>query len=187
MQYPMSYISGHDCQLGREFQGLSCFTQNGNSSVGWKVKKGEIESLSWKKIPHCQPKSQRWCASTLTFKFCPLCTLTVYPFTASFKYLWHGVRRADQFEHCSSGWCSTLYIHSRHVQSQRVCSCATRDGQSPSEMAVGSVEKDVGSQRHHASMVYHARVWIGTLTIQLVSRGRQCGCTIFWLNPTASQ
>ena len=46
-----------------------------------------------------------------------------------------------------------------------------RDGQSPSEMAVGSVKKDVGSQRHHAFMVCYARVWIGTLAVQLVSRG----------------
>ena len=47
-----------------------------------------------------------------------------------------------------------------------------RDGQSPSEMTVGSVEKDVGSQRHHAFMVCHARVvWIGTPTVQLVSHG----------------
>jgi hypothetical protein len=44
-------------------------------------------------------------------------------------------------------------------------------------MAVGSVEKDVGG--HHPFMACHALVWIGTLTIQLVSRGRQCGCTIF--------
>jgi len=34
-----------------------------------------------------------------------------------------------------------------------------------------SVEKDVGSQRHHAFMVCHARVWIRTPTVQLVSRG----------------
>ena len=33
-----------------------------------------------------------------------------------------------------------------------------RDGQSPSEMDVGSVEKDVGSQRHHAFMVCHIYV-----------------------------
>jgi hypothetical protein len=46
-----------------------------------------------------------------------------------------------------------------------------RDGQSPSEMVVGSVEKDVGSQGHHAFMVCHARMWIGTPTVQLVSRG----------------
>jgi len=47
-----------------------------------------------------------------------------------------------------------------------------RDGQSPPEMAVGSVKKDVGSQRHHAFMVCHARVvWIGTPTVQLVSHG----------------
>ena len=30
-----------------------------------------------------------------------------------------------------------------------------RDGQSPSKMAVCSVEKNVGGQRHHASMVCH--------------------------------
>jgi hypothetical protein len=36
-------------------------------------------------------------------------------------------------------------------------------------MAVGSKEKDVGG--HHAFMVCHARVWIVTLTAQLVSRG----------------
>ena len=46
-----------------------------------------------------------------------------------------------------------------------------KDGQSPAEMAVGSVKKDVGSQRHHAFMVCHARVWIGTPAVQLVSRG----------------
>jgi len=54
---------------------------------------------------------------------------------------------------------------------ENVWSTRQRDGQSPSEMAVGSVEKDVGSQRHHAFMVCHARVWIGTSTVQLVSRG----------------
>jgi hypothetical protein len=46
-----------------------------------------------------------------------------------------------------------------------------RDGQSPTEMAVGSVEKDVGSQRYHTFMVCHARVWIGTPTVQSVLRG----------------
>ena len=46
-----------------------------------------------------------------------------------------------------------------------------RDGQSPSEMAVGSVEKDVESQRHHTFMVCYARVWIGTPTVRLVLRG----------------
>jgi hypothetical protein len=46
-----------------------------------------------------------------------------------------------------------------------------RGGQSPSEMAVGSVEKDVGSQTHHAFMVCHMYVWIGTPTVQLISRG----------------
>ena len=46
-----------------------------------------------------------------------------------------------------------------------------RDGQSPLEMAVGSAEKDVGSQRHHAFMVCHMYVWIGTPTVQLISRG----------------
>jgi len=45
-----------------------------------------------------------------------------------------------------------------------------RDGQSPSEMAVGNAEKDVGSQRHHAFMVCHARMWIGTPTVQLFLR-----------------
>ena len=45
-----------------------------------------------------------------------------------------------------------------------------RDGQSPSEMAVDSVEKDIGGQIHHAFMVCHARVWIETSTVQLVSR-----------------
>ena len=45
------------------------------------------------------------------------------------------------------------------------------DGQSPSEMAVGSVKKDVGSQRHHAFMVCNVRVWIGTPTVQLIPRG----------------
>jgi len=44
------------------------------------------------------------------------------------------------------------------------------DGQSPTEMAVGIVEKDVGGQNHHAFMVCHARVWIETPTVQLVSR-----------------
>ena len=47
------------------------------------------------------------------------------------------------------------------------------DGQSPSEMAVGSVEKDIGGQRHHARMVCHAQVWIGTPTVQLASHGSQ--------------
>ena len=46
-----------------------------------------------------------------------------------------------------------------------------RDGQFPSKMAVGSVEKDVRSQRHRAFMVCHARVWIGTPTVQLVLHG----------------
>jgi hypothetical protein len=46
-----------------------------------------------------------------------------------------------------------------------------RDGQSLAETAVGSVEKDVGGQRRHAFMVCHVRVWIGTPTVQLVSRG----------------
>ena len=41
-----------------------------------------------------------------------------------------------------------------------------RNGLSPSEMAVGSVEKDVGGKRHHAFMVCRARVWIGTPTVQ---------------------
>ena len=36
-------------------------------------------------------------------------------------------------------------------------------------MAVGSVEEDVGDQKHHAFMVCHARVWIGAPTVQLVS------------------
>jgi len=36
-------------------------------------------------------------------------------------------------------------------------------------MAVGSVEKVVGDQRHHG--VCHARVWIGIPTVRLVSRG----------------
>jgi hypothetical protein len=65
-----------------------------------------------------------------------------------------------------SGWyvCESDLGHSLHTTRQR-------DGQSPSEMAVGSVEKDVGSQRHNAFMVCHARVWIGTPTVQLVSRG----------------
>jgi hypothetical protein len=51
-----------------------------------------------------------------------------------------------------------------------------RDKQSPTdsacilEMAVGSVRKDVGGQTHHAFMVCHARVWIETSTVQLVSR-----------------
>ena len=47
-----------------------------------------------------------------------------------------------------------------------------RDGQFlPTELAVGSVEKDVGGQRHQAFMVCHARVWIGTPTVQLVLHG----------------
>jgi hypothetical protein len=46
-----------------------------------------------------------------------------------------------------------------------------RDGQSPSKMAVCSVEKNVGGQRHHASMVCHLRVWIRIPTFQLVLRG----------------
>jgi hypothetical protein len=45
------------------------------------------------------------------------------------------------------------------------------DGLSPTEMAVGSVEKDVGGQRHHAYVVCHVRVWTGTPTVQLVLRG----------------
>ena len=36
-------------------------------------------------------------------------------------------------------------------------------------MAVGSVEKDVKGQIHHAFVVCHARVWIGTPTVQFVS------------------
>jgi hypothetical protein len=38
-------------------------------------------------------------------------------------------------------------------------------------MAVGREENDVGVQIHHAFMVCHARVWIGTPTVQLVLRG----------------
>jgi hypothetical protein len=34
--------------------------------------------------------------------------------------------------------------------------------------AVGSVNTDVGGQRHPAFMVCHAQVWIGTPTVQLV-------------------
>ena len=66
-----------------------------------------------------------------------------------------------------SGWyvCESDLGHSLLTTRQR-------DGQSPSEMAVGSVEKDVGGQRHHVFMVCgHARVWIGTRTVQSVLRG----------------
>jgi hypothetical protein len=65
-----------------------------------------------------------------------------------------------------SGWyvCESDLGHS-------VLTTRQRDGQSPSEMDVGSVEKDVGSQRHHAFMVCHLYVWIGIPTVQLVSRG----------------
>jgi len=54
---------------------------------------------------------------------------------------------------------------------QSLLTTRQRDGQSSTEMAVGSVEKDVGGQRHHAFMVCHARVWFGTPTVQLVLRG----------------
>jgi len=52
-----------------------------------------------------------------------------------------------------SGWyvCESDLGHS-------VLTTRQRDGQSPSEMDVGSVEKDVGSQRHHAFMVCHIYV-----------------------------
>ena len=47
-----------------------------------------------------------------------------------------------------------------------------RGGQSPAEMTAGSVEEDVGGQRHHALLVCHARVRSGTPTVhQLVSCG----------------
>jgi hypothetical protein len=60
-------------------------------------------------------------------------------------------------------WAATPYLQPQGKE---------RDGQSPSEMAVGSVEKDVGGQRHHVFMVCgHARVWIGTRTVQSVLRG----------------
>jgi hypothetical protein len=61
-----------------------------------------------------------------------------------------------------------------------------RGGRSPSEMAVGSVEKDVGGQRHHTFMVCHAKVWIGTPIVQLVSRGN-AAVQFFDLNSTATQ
>jgi hypothetical protein len=65
-----------------------------------------------------------------------------------------------------------------------------KDGQSPSEMAVGSVEKDIylGSETPclHGCHGGHARVWIETPTVQL-NIARQCGCTILWLTPTATQ
>ena len=59
-------------------------------------------------------------------------------------------------------WAATPYLQPQGKE---------RDGQSPSEMAVGSVEKDVGGQRHHAYVVCHVRVWTGTPTVQLVLRG----------------
>ena len=58
-----------------------------------------------------------------------------------------------------------------YIFCSRIFITRQRGGQSPSEMAVGSVEKDVGSQTHHAFMVCHMYVWIGTPTVQLVSRG----------------
>ena len=61
-----------------------------------------------------------------------------------------------------------------------------RDGQSPSE--IGSAEKDIGGQRHHAFMVCHASCGSSGLEpYSSIGSARQCGCTILWLNPTATQ
>ena len=67
-----------------------------------------------------------------------------------------------------------------------------RGGQSPTEMAVGSVEKDVWDKRHHAFMVCPAQGgfdefnWIIN-PYSSICFARQCGCTILWLNSTATQ
>ena len=54
---------------------------------------------------------------------------------------------------CYSGW----YVCESDL-GLSLLTIRQRDGQSPSEMDVGSVEKDVGSQRHHAFMVCHIYV-----------------------------
>ena len=41
-----------------------------------------------------------------------------------------------------------------------------KSGKSLTEISVGSVEKDLGGQRHHVFMVYHVRVWIATEPLQ---------------------
>jgi len=52
-----------------------------------------------------------------------------------------------------------------------------RDGQSPSE--IGSAEKDIGGQRHHAFMVCHASCGSSGLEpYSSIGSARQCGCTI---------
>jgi len=51
----------------------------------------------------------------------PPCTLTVYASLHGLSQIFgHGVQQVDQSEY--RGWRNTLPIHSRHVQSQRVCS-----------------------------------------------------------------
>ena len=59
-----------------------------------------------------------------------------------------------------------------------------RDGQSLTEKAVGSVERDVGGHRHHAFMVCHAScVSVDWNPYSSIGFARQCGCsTIPWLN-----
>jgi hypothetical protein len=46
-------------------------------------------------------------------------------------------------------------------------------------MAVGSVEKDVWGHKHHAFMVCHVQVWIGTPTFQFVLRGKNAAVQFF--------
>ena len=64
--------------------------------------------------------------------------------------------------------CESELSHSLLTTRQRDGRILT-DSACISEMAVGSVRKDVGGRRHHAFMVCHAQVWIGTSTVQLVS------------------
>eukprot|EP00983_Pelagomonas_calceolata_P087309 1156925-Pelagomonas_calceolata.AAC.5 len=43
-----------------------------------------------------------------------------------------------------------------------------RDGQSHTEVAASSAEKNSGGQGHYSLSVHHARIWSGALIIQLV-------------------
>jgi hypothetical protein len=150
-------------------------------------------------------KSQRWCASTPTLKTPPYlfwCTASLHWLIQIFG---HGVRQAEQSEHCS--WRGTSSIHGRHVQSQGslfrnitlptgymrtngssrltqfllVCMCVRfwalfnlqqgKDMDSPLQKWLLAVLNKMLGVRHYVFMVRHAWVWIGTLTVQFVSRG----------------
>ena len=72
-----------------------------------------------------------------------------------------------------SGW----YVYESDL-GHSLLTTRQRGGQSPSVIAAGIVEKDVGSQRHHAFMVCHMYVWIGK-PYSSIDFTRQCGCTVF--------